>query len=63
MNTNYYTEDGHYWNIEELTQCIMLMIPYLREQSHSDIEIIEFEDNEMWQKITRTIINASNKET
>jgi len=61
MNTNYYTEDGHYWSIEDLTQQIVVMIPYLRSLNYTDNEIIEFDDNEMWQKIARRIITASNK--
>jgi hypothetical protein len=62
MNTNYFTDDGHYWNIEDLTQHIIFMLPYLREQNYSDTEIIRFDNNEMWQKIARHIISASNKE-
>lgn len=61
MKTNYHTDGGHYWSIEDLTQRIVFIIPDLRRQNYSDNEIVEFEDNEMWQKITRNIITASNK--
>ena len=62
MKTNYHTDGGQYWSIEDLTQRIVFVIADLRKQNYSDIEIIEFEDNEMWQEMTSNIIMASNKE-
>jgi hypothetical protein len=59
METDYYTDDGHYMDIEELTQRIRFKIIELKEQNHSDDEIIEFEENEAWHKIARNIIDAS----
>ena len=63
MRTNYRTEDGHYWDIDELTQFIRFKVQELRNQNKTNDEIIEFDDNQMWQELARIIIIASNKET
>ncbi len=61
MKTNYHTDSGHYLSIEDSTQYILFIIPNLRRQNYSDIEIIEFEDNEMLQTIANNIITTPNK--
>lgn len=61
MKTDYHSDGGHCWSIEDLTQRIVFLIPDLRSQNYSDIEIIEFEDNIIWQKTASNIITVLNK--
>lgn len=63
MDTNYYTEDGHYMDIEDLIQFVRFKVQELRDQNKpNDDEIIEFDDNQKWQELANIIIE-SNKET
>ncbi len=58
METNYCTEDGHFWDIEDLTQYALFKVKEMLELNYSNDEIIGFNDNKMWKKIANQIITA-----
>lgn len=55
MNPGYFTEDIHNMDIEDLTQLVKFQVAELRKQNFSDAEIVEFDENETWRKVARTI--------
>jgi L-rhamnose mutarotase len=62
MGTNYITEDGYYFSLEDLTQFALFKVQELRNQNKTNDEIIEFDDNQLWQEIVKNIITSSDKE-
>lgn len=53
---NYFTEDGHYWNREELTQFAQFKINEMLDQDYTYDEIIGFDDSDLWKKTAHQII-------
>jgi hypothetical protein len=58
MIKNYFTEDGHYWNNEEMTQFARFKIEELIDQNYSNDEIIGYDDSDLWKKVTQQLLNA-----
>ncbi|HUM89302.1 MAG TPA: hypothetical protein PKV50_07220 [Prolixibacteraceae bacterium] len=58
MGTNYFTEDGHCWNSEEMTQFARFKVEELIDQNYSNDEIIGYDDSDLWKKVTQLLLIA-----
>lgn len=56
MKEEYFTEDGFYWNNEEVTQFARFKIKELIDLHYFDDEIIEYIDNDTWKKVAKKLI-------
>ncbi len=48
MGTEYFTEDGHVFEDDDLILYIKIKIVDLRSKGYSDQKILYFDDNDMW---------------
>jgi hypothetical protein len=58
MDRNYFTEDGHYWNIEEMMQFARFKVKELIDQNYSNEEIIGYDDCDLWKKVAQQLLKA-----
>lgn len=58
MEFDYYTEEGHYMDNDDLISYIEWKIVELINIGYTNKEIIEFDDNKTWIKLTSLLLFA-----
>jgi len=58
MKNDYLTEDGHCWDIEDLTNFVQFKVRELLKLNYPNDEVIGFDDNEKWKMIASHILTT-----